>query len=197
MSGEKIHFWLHNKGQWNLFRSVPVGGWVESKTSDAMLFPGGRGMMKRHFSFKIESWGYRGPWFQLWQYQLDLTSGFWVIASGILARSACWGAFGVKIEIFIQRKSQNKLYGLTDRIRKFDYDIYFVTLNDLGQVTLKSCFLLSRVTWGTSPISDFYNSKYFPMICLSRQKIKKVLFYSKFCIWCGYASVFCVYSKGG
>ena len=71
-----------------------------------------------------------------------------------------------------------------------------MTLNDLDHVTLKSCFLLSRVTPGTPPISDFYPSKYFPMICLSRQKIKKVRFSSNFCIWRRYASVFCVYSKG-
>ena len=63
-----------------------------------------------HFSFM----GLSGPWFQLWHYQLDATSGFWVIASGGLASSSCRGAFGVKIEIFIQRKSQNKQCGLTD-----------------------------------------------------------------------------------
>ena len=80
-------------------------------------------------------------------------------------------------------------------IREFNYDIYFVTLNDLDHVTLKSCFLLSRVTPGTPPISDFYPSKYFPIICLSRQKIKKVRFPLFFFIWLRYMSVFCVYSK--
>ena len=38
--------------------------------------------------------------------------------------------------------------------------------------------------------------KILPMICLSRQKIKKVRSSSNFCIWRRYASVFCVYSKG-
>ena len=102
---------------------------------------------------------------------------FFSLTSGSLARSACRGAFGVKIDIFIQPKSQNKLCGLTaNESREFNYGIYFVILNDLDHMTLKFCFLLSRVTPGTPPISDFYPLKYFPMICLSRQKIKKCIF---------------------
>ena len=86
-----------------------------------------------HFLFKFGQWSYHGPWFQLWQYQLDVTSGLQVIASDNLVRSAWRGAFGVKIEIFNQWISQNKLTMWLNWqwIREFNYHIYFVTLNDL------------------------------------------------------------------
>ena len=79
-------------------------------------------------------------------------------------------------DIYSTKKSKQTICLNRQRIREFNYDFYFMTLNDLDHVTLKSCFLLSRVTPGTAPISDFYPSKYFPMICLSKQKIKRCVF---------------------
>ena len=122
-----------------------------------------------HFSFKFGSCGYRGPWFR------DLR--FLSYSIGQFSEVSLQRCFrGLNWDIYSTKKSKQTIWLNWLWIREFNYDVYFVTLNDLDHATLKSCFLSFRATPGTPPISYFYPSKCFPMICLSRQKIKKCVF---------------------
>ena len=136
-----------------------------------------------HLSFKFSSWSYHGAWFQVWRYHLDLATGLWVIASGILVRSACRGIFRGKTWPSIHRKSQNQWCCLTHD----EPESSILTFISWPWMTLITCrpnlSSLIPMIPGAPLISYCYPPKYHAINCMANLKKKRDAFSSNFCIW--------------
>ena len=146
----------------NPFRKpYSVALWIQMQSMSAISFP------KNGLCMWCPS-----PW--------NCPDGFWVIASGTSVDSACRGIFGGKIWVFIQRKSSNQLCGLSRNEPEFNFNINFVTLNDLDHVTWR-CFFFDPV-WLRMHLwfLIFTPQNISP---LNARQCKKVRFSSFFSIW--------------
>ena len=130
-----------------------------------------------HFSFEFGLCGYRGTWFQLRIYRLNLTSGFWVLASGSLAMLA-WRVFLEEKLKYLFREKKSQIHDKSKQTmnQRVQFYIYFVTLNDLDHVTSSSSFLWSRVARVHLWFQIFNPQNISKLIACQREKWKGWIF---------------------